>query len=114
MPALIGVEAARQRWLLARVHERVSAIGQDRRRTSHPELPGIILCHYDMPRHSDIGPGREQRDQPTVNDCRARAVRYMQNLKSHRSSQGATPAGQPRTYGGGKADRSSDSQFVRA
>jgi hypothetical protein len=60
MLVLIRVETARQRWLLARADEQISAIGQDRGRPSHPEPPGVILCRHHLSRYLDVGPDREQ------------------------------------------------------
>jgi hypothetical protein len=87
---LIRVETARQRWLLARVDEQISAISQDRRRAGHPEPPGVILCRHNLSRYLDVGPDREQWSQPTIQGFRARAVRHVQNLKSHLTAQNAT------------------------
>src|ERR1035438_5605638 len=84
MPVLAGVETAAQGRLLARGGKQVPAVGQDRRRTGHPEPPRLILCRHDLPHHADIAPGLEQRAEDAIQGFRARAIRYVQDLESHR------------------------------
>jgi hypothetical protein len=70
----------------ARAHSsgvQVSAIGEDRWRASHPEPPRVLLRRHDLPHHLDIGPGREQRSQPTAQGFRTRAVGHVQDLEPH-------------------------------
>jgi hypothetical protein len=81
---LIGVQAARQGWLRATADERVSTIDQERRRAVHPKPSGVILAHHDLPRHPRVGPAPEQRGEPAAQDLRTRAIRHVQDLKSHR------------------------------
>lgn len=83
MPVLARVETAGQGRLLARGGKQVPAIGQDRRRTSHPEPSRLILCGHDLPGYLDIGPGRQQRSQDAIQDFRARAVWHVQDLQPH-------------------------------
>jgi hypothetical protein len=89
MSLLIGVEAAGQAELLAWPGERVGAIGQDCRGTGHPEPPRFVLSCHHLPCYLDVGPAFEQRAQAAVQGFRARAVRYVQDVKSHRISSPA-------------------------
>jgi hypothetical protein len=83
MSVLTGVETAGQGRLLARGGKQVPAIGQDCRRTGHPQPSRLILCRHDLPRYPDIRPGREQRCEDAIQDFRARAVRHVQDLEPH-------------------------------
>jgi hypothetical protein len=84
MSVLAGVETAGQGRLLARGGKQVPAIGQDRRRTGHPEPSRLILCRHDLPRYPDIRPGRKQRAEHAIQGFRAGAVRHVQDLEPHR------------------------------
>ena len=89
---LIRIQTAGQAGLKPGAGKRIGAIGEDRRGTRHPEPSGIILACRNVPRHPDIGPGREQRGQPPVQCFRARTVRHMQDLKFLHIDQDDTPA----------------------
>ena len=84
LPVLAGVKTAGQGRLLARGGKQVPAIGQDRRRTGHPEPSRLILRLHDVPRYPDIGPGCEQRAEEAIQCFGARAVRHVQDLEPHR------------------------------
>jgi hypothetical protein len=96
LSVFIGIQAARQGRLQVRAGEQVSAIGEDRRRTGHPEPPRVILRGHDPPYHLDIGPDREQWSQPTAQGPGTRAFRHVQDLKPHRIPL-------PSPAGGGRA-----------
>jgi len=84
MPVLAGVETAGQGRLLARGGKQVPAIGQDRRRTGHPEPSCFILCRHDLPRDLEIGPGRKQRAEDAIQGFGAGAVWHVQDPQPHR------------------------------
>src|ERR1039458_2876352 len=83
MPVLAGVETAGQGRLLAWGGKQVPAIGQDRRRTGHPEPSRLILGGEHLPCYLDIGPGREQRAQDAIQGFRAGAVWHVQDPQPH-------------------------------
>lgn len=89
---LIAIQAAGQRGLHPRAGERVSPIDQNGGRARHPQPCGILLGRHNVPRHRDTRKIREQRGKPVVQGFRARAVRYMQDLKADHIFQSATPA----------------------
>ena len=109
LSVFIGIQAARQGRLQARPGKQVSAIGEDRRRTGHPEPPRVLLRRHDPPYYLDVGPDREQWSQPTVQNLGTRAPRHVQNLKPHRTPRPSPPAapgrGRPAAAGSPHRDR---------